>query len=236
LTYPPQPKEILVSNALRSAGRVTALTLALLLGSLFLLLSLGGAVGGVLNNFTGNWNGEADLITPRVPFGESWADIGKSDGAQYSGVLISSDDALTAPRALLAGDAALTSLVAIVGSLLVLVLAIRLLMRRSFSRIARWGLGVLGILLMVKAAVGPQLRVLSVDLAVQELGYPIATDGGSGMMTENSPELLNLGLWDPVWALARVDLTLFLLGAIVAVVGFLVADGVRLQRETDGLI
>lgn len=225
-----------MSTALRSAGRVTALTLALILGSLFLLLSLGGAVGGVLSPFTGNWNGEADLITPRVPFGESWDDIGKSDGATYAGVLISSDDALPVPRALLAGDAALTSLVAIVGSLLVLVLAIRLLMRRSFSRLARWGLGVLGVLLMVKATVGPQLRVLSVDLAVQELGYPIATDGGSGMMTENSPEMVALGLWDPVWTLARVDLTLFLLGAIVAVVGFLVADGVRLQRETEGLI
>lgn len=225
-----------MSTALRSAGRVTALTLALMLGSLFLLLSLGGAVGGVLSAFTGNWNGEADLITPRVPFGESWDDVGKSDGAAYAGVLISSDDALPVPRALLAGDAALTSLVAIVGSLLVMVLAIRLLMRRSFSRLARWGLGVLGILLMVKAVVGPQLPVLSVDLALQELGYPIATDGGSGMMTENSPELVSLGLWDPVWVLARVDLTLFLLGAIVAVVGFLVADGVRLQRETEGLI
>lgn len=225
-----------MSTALSSAARTVSLVLALMLGSLLLLISALGAVSSVTASLFNNWNGEADLITPRIPFIDSWAEQAKDGGAAYTGVMITSADALPVPRALQAVDAGLTSLIAIVGSLLVVVLAVRLLARASFSRIARWGLAVLGILIMLKAAVGPRLQVLAVDLAVQELGYPIADPDGSGMMTENSPELISLGLWDPIWTLARVDLTLFLLGAIIAVLGFLVADGVRLQRESEGLV
>lgn len=89
---------------------------------------------------------------------------------------------------------------------------------------------------MLTAVLAPQLDALAVDLAVQELGLGILDPEGDGMMTESSPELVILTLWDPIWTLARIDFTSLLLGAVISVMGFLVHDGVRLQRDTDGLV
>lgn len=214
-------------------GRTAAVAVALIVGSILLLLAVLGAVPNVASHFTGNWNGVADLVTPDVPFSET-ALTTKDGGPAYSGVLISSPEPLVASRVLMATAAALGGLTAILGSLLIVVLAARLLMRRSFTRLARWGLVVLGVVVMLTAAIVPQLEVLSVDLAVQELGYPIAADGG-GPTTPDSPDVISPGLWG-IWAVNRVDWTLFLLGGMLALLGFLVADGVRLQRDTEGLV
>lgn len=218
-------------------ARTVGVVLALLLGALLLLMSAGGAVPNVLASYSGNFNGEADLVTPRIPFIDSWAEIDpKGGGAAYSGVLISSPEPLVASRALQAVTAGLESLSIIVGSLLVVLMAISLLRGRGFSRLARWGLAALGLLIMVGALLSPQLDALAVDLAVQELGYDVLQPDGDGVMTESSPELVVLTLWDPVWTLARIDFTALLLGAVISVMGFLVHDGVRLQRETEGLV
>lgn len=73
-------------------------------------------------------------------------------------------------------------------------------------------------------------------LAVQELGYRIFDPEVDTVTTESSPELVMLTLWDPLWTLARIDFTTLLLGAVTSVLGFLVHDGVRPQRDTAGLV
>ena len=150
----------------RAAGRTVAVVLALLLGALLLLLSAGGAVPNVLASFTGNFNGEAEISTPRIPFVDSWAEIDpKGTDAAYAGVLISSPEPLVASRALQATTAGLESLSIIVGSLLVVLMSISLLRGRGFSRLARWGLAGLGLLIMLTAVLAPQLDALAVDRA-----------------------------------------------------------------------
>jgi hypothetical protein len=221
------------STSQATPGRNAVVITALVAGSVLLLLSLMSALPAIAAHFTGNWNGEAGFVTPDVPFTETGLAT-KDGGPSYSGVAISSAEPLVAPRMLAAAATALGSLTAIGGCLLVVVLAARLLARRSFTRLARWGLVVLGVLVMITAAVAPQLDALSVDLAVQELGYPILADGGAPV-TAGSPDQITLNLWG-VWAMSRVDFTLLLLGGILALLGFLVSDGMRLQRDSDGLV
>ncbi len=82
----------------------------------------------------------------------------------------------------------------------------------------------------------PQFEAPAVDLAAQELGYRIFDFEVDTVMTESSPELVILTLWKPIWTLTRIEFTALLLGAAISVMGFLVHDGVRLQRDTAGLV
>jgi hypothetical protein len=200
----------MMSVSATSAVRTVSLILALVVGSIFFIGAGLGSVPHVAEPFDQYWHGQADTTT--------------------GGTVIDSDEALPAPRALQASAIALTSLSEIFGSLILIVLAGLLLARKGFTRIAGWSLAGLGILIIVTAAVAPQLRSLAVDLAIRELGYPIADRDGTGGYTEPRPEEYYLGLWDPFWILNRVELIPFLLGAIIVVLGFLVADGIRLQR------
>jgi ABC-type glycerol-3-phosphate transport system permease component len=226
-----------MSNTGRSVTRTVPLVLALLLGTLLLLLSSLGAIANVLSSFAGNFNGEAEIVTPRMPFIDSWADIDpKGTEASYAGVMISSPDPLVASRTLQATTAGFESLIMIVGSLLVVLMAASLLRGRGFSRLARWGLAMLGLLIMLSAVLSPQLNALAVDLAVNDLGFRVFDSMLDSVMTETSPESVVLTLWDPIWTLARIDFTALLLGAVISVLGFLVHDGVRLQRDTAGLV
>lgn len=224
------------SPAPARAGRTVALIAALSLGGVLLVFSILGAIPLILSFFSDYWNGRADIITPRVPFIDSWAELTKDSGDAYAGVLISSAEPLVMPRILQATAAALGSLTIMVGSLLVVLLAVRMLRGRSFTRLLRWGLAILGLLVMVAAAVAPQLEALAVDLAVQDLGYPIYNPASDGVMVENSPEYIPLNLWDGLWVLDRVDIVMFLLGIVIAAFAALVAEGERLQRDTDGLV
>lgn len=224
-----------MSRIVSTTGRLTVVIIALVIGSVLLLLATLGAIPALTRPFMDNWSGTAGLSTPRMPFIDSWAQVAKDQSDQYSGIQISSPDPLVASRTLDAASNGLGSLIAIVGSLVIVLLASRLLMRRSFSRIARWGLVLLGSLIIIAAAVQPQLDALSVDLAVQELGYPIFGEADL-MMTENSPEKVVLNLWEGISVLGRVDLTSVLIGIVLVLLGLVVGDGLRLQRDTDGLV
>lgn len=220
-----------------SRTRIAACVLALAIGGPLLLLSVSGAIPAVAQHFTANWNGEAGISTPRIPFVGLQSDIEKDDpDSMFSGVLISSPDPLPVPRLLMAIESGLAALIAIAACLIVVTLAIRLLTQRSFGPVARWGLIALGGLMILSATLGPQLGVLSVDLAVQELGYPIFDPAVDLMMTDDSPEKVVLGLWDPVWVVARFDFTGLVLGAALLLLGSLIRDGIRLQRETESLV
>lgn len=215
-----------------SPARIVTLVLVLLLGAVILLGSSLSSISGISRAFTDTFVGQADLSTPRVPFADSWADLDpKGVDPSYSGVTIQSQDPLPQPRALRAVESALGSAVGILAGLSLVLVALGLLRGRGFSRSVRWVVGSLGVLVMITAAAAPQLDALAVDIAAQQLGYPIFNSYTDTMMTESSPEKLVLALWDPLWAFNRVDFASFALGAVIAASGFLLRDGLLLQRR-----
>jgi len=219
-----------MSDTPQSAGRIVGLVLVSIIAGLYVLGGVFGAIHVISDHFMWNWHGRADLLTGRYPFIDSWAELPKDGEASYAGVVIASDEALPVPRALQAVDLAMSSLIGILGGLLVALIAVRLLARKSVSRIARWGLLALGILIMVKSTVGPQLQVLAVNIAVQELGYPILDPlAGDGLTEQQFPEGITPGLLG-IWAITPADSLLFLTGAIIAVLGYLLTEKVRRQR------
>lgn len=219
-------------------ARTTALITALIIGGLLLIGSLIGAIP-VISGILGDvWNGRADLLTgrsPQIPIDGTSGPV-DSDGAAYNGVTISADAPLALPRALQALAAILNIMAIAGGSLLVVLLALRMLRSRPFARLLSWGLGVVGVIAIAAAAVAPQLDAAAVDVAVRELGYAISGDGHGGVFTADGPDAISLSLWDPMWMLDRVDVTLLLVGVVLCVVGMLVAEGVRMQKDTEGLV
>ena len=98
-----------------------------------------------------------------------------------------------------------------------------------------WGLGSVGVLTMLAGAIAPQLHAWAVDAAVRALGYEVSA-AADGTLTADGREMIVLPQWDVLWVLDRVDVTLLLLGVIIAIVGMMVADGARLQKDTEGLV
>lgn len=220
----------------RPSGRIAAAVVALVLGGLLLLATLAAAVPMILNHFTDLWNGFADLSTVALPFGQDQNSPDPVTTASYAGVLLTSSEALALPRALLAWQSALTLLVLLTGGLMLVLVAVRLLRGRPFTRLLRWGMVVLGLLIVVFATVGPQLEALALDTASQELGFPIYDYAGDGILTATTPDSIMLNLWDPIWVVGRFELVPLVIGGLVAMFGFFIADGERIQRDTDGLV
>jgi hypothetical protein len=225
-----------MSDTPQSPGRIIGLVLIAVIACLVVLDGLMSGLYRVPDQFVSNWNGQAGLITGRYPFIDSWAELPKDGEAIYSGVHIASSEALPVPRALQAIDIAMSSLIRVLGGLMVALIALRLLAQKSVNRLARWGLTALGILIMVKSQVGPQLQVLAVNYAVQDLGYPIVDQlAGNGMTESQFPEGITLGMLG-VWAIGPADTLLFLTGAIIAMLGFLLVDRTRVKQATASLI
>lgn len=219
------------------AGRTSALIAALVVGGALLVASIIGAVPTLSAYFGGFWTGRADLMTGRSPQIPVNGEVPtEPSGADYPGVLISSSEALSGPRTLQAIAAALAIVVVIAGSLLLVILAVKMLRGRSFARLLGWGLGGVGLLVVIASALAPQLEALAVDLGVQELGYRIYDPAADALMTVDSPDAVILSLWDFEWILDRMDPAGVLLGVIIAVLGLLIIDGTRLQRDTEGLV
>lgn len=223
-----------MSGTASRAARSGALVVALVVGGLLLLGAAISAVPRIVGYFTGYWNGNSDLLTGREP-SIRISDSSEIDRVDYSGIVIVSDQPLVLPRALQAAAEGLGVLVILAGGALAVMLAVRMLRGRPFARMLAWGLGTLGVLAVLAGAVAPQLNAWAVDAAVRELGY-VVSDGFDGVLTPDGPEAIVLPLWDPLWMIDRIDMTLVLLGVIIAIVGLLVADGVRMQRDTEGLV
>lgn len=224
-----------MSTNAAGAARRGALIVALVVGGLLLLGAAISAVPRIVGYFTGYWNGHSDLATGREP-SIRISDSSEIDRVDYSGIVIVSDQPLVLPRALQAAAEGLGILVILAGGVLAVMLAVRMLRGRPFARMLAWGLGTVGALAALAGAVAPQLRAWAVDAAVRELGYDVYGPGFDDTLTPDGPEAIVLPLWDPLWVLDRVDVTLLLLGVIIAIVGLLVADGVRMQRDTEGLV
>lgn len=222
-----------MAHTVGPAARSAVLVTALIVGAVLVLAAALGAIPAISGIFGDLWNGRADLLTARTP-----ALAGGSDAAEtnYAGVLITADAALTTPRMLQATAALLGIGLVVCGGLLLALLAVRMLRSRPFARLLSWGLGVVGLLAVAVAAVAPQLEALAVDVAVRELDLPVYDASHDGMFTADGADAIALSLWDPLWILDRVDPTLLLLGLVLGALGLLTAHGVRLQRDTEGLI
>lgn len=213
----------------QSPLRLITVVLVLMLGVITTLGTLLTFSSGISQPFNETFVAEAELSTPRYPFIDSWSELSvKGFDPVYAGVIIQSSEPLPEARALRAVESALNSLVGILAGLSLVVVAVGLLRGRVFTSAARWMIGLLGVTVMITALAAPQLDALAVDIAVQQLGFPIFNSYTDTMMSEGSPELVVLALWDPLWALNRVDFAAFLLGAVIAFTGFLVRDGLQL--------
>lgn len=221
-----------------TTARTIALITALIIGALLLIGSLIGAIPVISGIFGDVWNGRADLLTgrsPQIPIDGTSGPV-DSDGAAYHGVTISADAPLALPRALQTVAAILNIMAIAGGSLLVVLLAVRMLRSRPFARLLSWGLGVVGVIAIAAAAVAPQLEAAAVGVAVRELGYAVYGDGHDGTFTADGPDAIALSLWDPLWILDRVDITLLLIGIVLGLVALLVGEGTRMQKDMEGLV
>jgi len=228
-------------HAARGRTRSTVLIFALAIGALLAVGGLFGAAASVIGILGDLWNGRVDLLTgsaPRVAIDGAPADAGASEtnGVTYSGALVTADAPLALPRALQAISAALGALVVISGGLLLVLLAVRMLHTRPFARVLTWGLGVVGLVAILAATVAPQLEAAAVAIGIRELGYAVYDDAHDGSFVAGGQDVLALPLWDPLWILDRVDPVLLMVGITLGVLGFLVADAVRMQRDVEGLV
>jgi len=225
-----------MSGTAGKTARRGALVIALLIGGLILLGATITAIPRIGQLFADYWNGHAGLLTAREPQVPIVGEAPAVGGVSYAGATIASDHPLVVPRVLQAVAEGLGIAVIVAASLLIMLLAVRLLRGRPFARLLSWGLGAVGVLVIAAAAVAPQLEALAVGIAIDDLGYAVYDAGHDGVFTPDGPDALELPLWDWLWVLDRVDPTLFLLGTVIAVLGLLVSDGTRLQRETEGLV
>ncbi|MGO3233116.1 MAG: hypothetical protein ACTIKT_06570 [Microbacterium sp.] len=228
-------------NATGQTARSAALVAALIVGALLLIGTLFGAAATIFGILGDTWNGRVDLITgsaPQVAVDGAPADAvaSETNGVTYSGALVTADAPLALPRALQVAAAALGALVMIGGGLLLVMLAVRMLRTRPFARILAWGLGLVGLVAILAATVAPQLEAAAVSIGIRDLGYALYDDAHDGSFVAGGPDALALPLWDPLWMLDRVDPVLLMVGITLGVLGFLVADAVRMQRDTEGLV
>lgn len=228
-------------NATGQTTRSAVLIVALIVGTLLVIGTLFGTAATIFGILGDTWNGRVDLITgsvPQVAVDGALADAvaAETNGVTYSGALVTADASLALPRALQVAAAALGALVMIGGGLLLVMLAVRMLRTRPFARFLAWGLGLVGLVTVLAATVAPQLEAAAVGIGIRELGYALYDDAHDGSFVAGGPDALALPLWGPLWILDRVDPVLLMVGITLGVLGFMVSDAVRMQRDTEGLV
>jgi hypothetical protein len=211
--------------------RVVAAIIALLAGVVLAFVALNTIFVAL---FMGAYyNGELYLSTTRVPFQPDGAPQGTGE-VWYGSLGIGSMQPLVASRALSTVADVLHQLVLITIAVLLITIAASMLMRRPFTRVLRWGLVILGSLIVISGAIAPQLDALAAGIAVQELGYPAIVVGNAGYEDGGEYALVTSGSWTHI--LMEVDAVLTAIGLALVLLGVLIGDGIRLQRETEGLV
>jgi len=211
--------------------RVVAAIIALLAGAVLAFVALNTIFVAL---FMGAYyNGELYLSTTRVPFEPDGAPQGE---VWYGSLGIGSREPLVASRALSTVADVLHQLVLITIAVLLIAIAASMLMRRPFTRVLRWGLVMLGSMIVVSGAIAPQLDALAAGIAVQELGYPavVISDPAYDEVSWSEYALVTSSSW--TYILMEVDAVLTAIGLALVLLGILIGDGIRLQRETEGLV
>ncbi|MGH3714293.1 MAG: hypothetical protein ACRDT4_12655 [Micromonosporaceae bacterium] len=117
-------------------------------------------------------------------------------------------------------------LVALLTLVVLEVLCWRLLRDRPFSRFAAWSLGLLAVPMSLVAVVAPYLKIVAVQRALDATGLP--TYGDAATTWTVVPPAYS---WD-----TDTDWALLGLGLVCGLCAILLARGVRLQQDTEGLI
>jgi hypothetical protein len=213
--------------------RVVAAVIAIVTGAVLGLVAVNTIFVALFTGYL--YSGELPLNSDRVPFQPDGAPP-YSGEVWYSTLGISSAETLVGSRAASTVADVLHQLVLIAIAVLLITIAGSLLVRRPFTRVLRWGLVVLGALIVVSGAIAPQLDALAAGLAVQELGYPAVVIDGPGYegVPEGEYALVTSSSW--TYILMQVDAVLTAIGVALVLLGILIGDGIRLQRETEGLV
>jgi hypothetical protein len=212
--------------------RLVAAIVAIIAGAILGLVAVNTIFAAVFNSYW--FYGEVRLSSDREPFqpdGTPW-----TGEVTYTTLGVGSSEALVGARAASTVADVLHQLVLIALAVLLISIAISMLMQRPFTRMLRWGLVVLGVLIIVSGAIAPQLDALAAGLAVQELGYPTVVIDGPGY--EGVPQgewaLFTTSSW--TYILGQIDAVVTAIGVALVLLGILIGDGIRLQRETEGLV
>ncbi len=213
--------------------RIVAAVIAIVAGAVLALVALGTIFAALFTGYL--YSGELPLSSQRVPFQpDGTPQIGEEP--RYTTLGISSSEALVGARAASTAADVLHQLVLIAIAVLLIAIAGSMLVRRPFTRILRWGLVMLGALIIVSGAIAPQLDALAAGLAAQELGYPTVVIDGPGY--EGVPEgewaLVTSSSW--TYILGQIDAVLTAIGVALVLLGILIGEGIRMQRDTEGLV
>lgn len=213
--------------------RVVAGVVAIISGAILALVALNTIFIALFMGY--QFSGELPLNSPRVPFQPNSA-APNEGGPFYSTLGFSSSEPLVAARAASTAADVLHQLVLVALAALLIAIAVSMLAHRPFTRVLRWGLVILGALIVVSGAIAPQLDALASGLAAQELGYPTIVIDGPGY--EGVPEgewaLVTSSSW--TYILMQIDAGLTAIGVALVLLGILIGDGIRLQRDTEGLV
>ena len=221
-----------MSDTTPARPRIVAAVIALIAGAILGLVAV-GTIGIAV--FSSYWfYGELPLSSNRVPF--------QPDGTQqigevvYTTVGIGSAEPLVGARAASTVADVLNQLFLLALAVLLISIAVSLLARRPFTRMLRGGLIILGALIVVSGAISPQLDALAAGLAAQELGFPTIVIDGPGYegVPEGEYALVTSSSW--TYTFGQIDAGLTAIGVALVLLGILIGDGIRLQRETEGLV
>jgi hypothetical protein len=211
--------------------RIVAAIIAIITGAVLGVVAVNTIFVALFTGYL--YSGEIGISSQRVPF---QGDATPDGTVWYTTVGISSAEPLIGSRAASTVADVLHQLVLIAIAILLIAIAGSLLANRPFTRLLRWGLVVIGVLIVVSGAIAPQLDALAAGLAVQELGYPVVViDGpGYGGVPGGERAIVTSSSW--TYSLLQVDAMLTAIGVALVLLGILIGDGIRLQRETEGLV
>jgi len=213
--------------------RIIAAVLAIIAGSVLALVAVSTIFLALWQG--SQYHGRLGITSQRAPF-EPGSLTGEHEEPRYSQIEFSSSEPLVASRAASTVADVLHQGVLIVMAVLLIAIAVSLLTRRPFTRVLRTGLVVLGSLIIVSGAIAPQLDAFAAGLAAQELGFPTIVIDGPGY--EGVPEgewaLVTSSSW--TYILGQIDAVLTSIGVALVLLGILIGEGIRLQRDTEGLV
>jgi hypothetical protein len=221
-----------VSDTTPGRPRIVAAVIALVAGAILALVAVGTIAIAVFSSYW--FSGEMPIVSQRVPFEpEGTQQIGE---VMYGTLTFGSAEPLIAARAASTVADVLNQLFLFALAVLLIAIAGSLLARRPFTRVLRLGLVILGTLIIVSGAIAPQLDALASELAAQELGFPTIVIDSSGYEDKPEGEYAIVASTSWTYILARIDAGLTAIGVALVLLGVLIGDGIRLQRETEGLV
>ncbi len=179
----------------------------------------------------GNYTFSVRYVPPAVKDAPDQQPIAATKGdafVQYENVMVTTSENLAEPILLTTIAWLAPFVVFYLGCALVLVLIRRVWTGRSFTRPAAIGLGVLGLLVIAVAKVVPWLKLRAIELAVQQLGLPLAPTGAE-------PARTGWVVPQP-YGLESIDWPMVVLGVVLVFLAVLLHRGTRLQDDVDGLV